>query len=557
MSISANNNLSADSYESQPQGQPYFATPELSQRLDLLKHLIENSDLVPLVQGPEGAGKTSMLFQLQLQANSNWQPCIIESTPMLHPDQLMVRLARFFNVSDADDNLRDHLIRHFEMMREQGHVPVILVDDVDQLPPASLIALLRLHERRVGEVPLVAVVFFALPAIEQTLTMPQLQVMNLQLFHLMDMPSVSSEQAPNYMRFLLQTEGLSQELALSDGQLDPLLQTSEGWPGRLAPLILEAISEDIVNVRPEKPKPAMKGGLLLLAMVVVALVLLFQEQINQAFAPGSPDPMPVSDLPLPKSSDKGAMQQASTVETEGEPVALSPDEVDEVPVPSLPEEISIPDKPPEVVKQKLQPLTEATTNELPPQAEPVVVEAGPVSIVVEELPAVEKNKPVPDISESTAEKEFIAIEPEPVAAQQAEGAQKVEPEVPSSAVTTASENKQTKASEKQPVVPVASKVKRRDEWLLAQKPTDFTLQLIGVGQLKSIDQFVSRHGLKEELFYIQTVRKGKPWYALMYGVFPSKEAAKSAIKRELPKSLHKRGMWARSMESVQQELEAR
>ena len=549
MSTSANNNLSIDSYELQSEGQPYFAMPELSQRLDLLKHLIENSDLVPLVQGPEGAGKTSMLFQLQSQANSNWKPCIIESAPMLHPDQLMARLARFYNVSDADDNLRDQLIRHFEMVREQGQVPVILVDDADQLPPASLIALLRLHERRAGEVPLVAVVIFALPAIEQMLAMPQLQVMNLQLFHLMDVPPVSRQQAQNYMRFLMQAEGLSSELAISDAQLIALLQMSNGWPGRLAPLILKAISEGVVNIRPEEVRPAMKGRLLLLAVVVIALVLFFQKQINQVFAPGSSDQMPVSNLPLPKPGDEGAMQQSSPVGIEEQAAALPSDSADEIPVTPPPEEVPAEVKLPGENRAQLQPIAEIVSNEPEPEVEPVVA-------VVEKSPSVGRSEPISVMPEKMAETEPLAVKLDSPPEQRTDSAHKQVPDRQTLPVPLASKQEPLATSDKRQVITDASSVKRRDEWLMAQKPSDFTLQLIGVGQLKSIDQFVAQHGLKDKLFYIQTTRKGKPWYALMYGVFPDRETAKVAIKRELPKSLHKRGLWARSMESVQQELKA-
>ena len=42
-----------------------FSTPESEARLDLIKHLIENSELVPLVRGLPGIGKSLLASRLQ------------------------------------------------------------------------------------------------------------------------------------------------------------------------------------------------------------------------------------------------------------------------------------------------------------------------------------------------------------------------------------------------------------------------------------------------------------------------------------------------------------
>ena len=76
--------------------QQFYTAPELTQYLGLIQHLVGNSDLVPLVRGAVGAGKSTAINQLQTQASENWLCCRLDATPTLHPDQLMIRLARFY-----------------------------------------------------------------------------------------------------------------------------------------------------------------------------------------------------------------------------------------------------------------------------------------------------------------------------------------------------------------------------------------------------------------------------------------------------------------------------
>ena len=64
----------------------YYLTPELSQRVNLIRHLIQNSEQLLLVLAETGCGKTSLLNQLTQMAGKkteHWWTYTLISSPAL------------------------------------------------------------------------------------------------------------------------------------------------------------------------------------------------------------------------------------------------------------------------------------------------------------------------------------------------------------------------------------------------------------------------------------------------------------------------------------------
>ncbi|MCF6283037.1 MAG: AAA family ATPase [Candidatus Polarisedimenticolaceae bacterium] len=514
--------------------QQFYTAPELSQHLDLIQHLVSNSDLVPLVRGAVGAGKSTAICQLQAQASESWFCCRLDATPMLHPDQLMIRLARFFALSDADDNIRDRLIACFESLRDEGRLAVIIIDDAEQLPPASLIALLRLHELHLGNAPIVALVLFALPSIDHTLATPQLQVMNLQLFHILDMPLLVREQVPGYLRLLLEQEELTEQISLAEPKIDTLFRMSGGLPGRLTPLILQSINESVPLNRAHKKWHSIRKVLALVgAGLAVVLMLLFQDEINRLFEPKMIDQQL---MPLPGQAPITKMDSMPSIRSRQGPsksVELSvagpsqiggqSDLVDE----AADVELELPKDAVLAVNSEAS-LEHASQQN---NASPEVLVLTPTEVTPTEVTPTEVTPTEVTPTEVTPT-EVTPTEVTPT---------KVTPEI------SVSQKVEVLAAPKQGVLSGA-------KWAKQQASSNFTIQLIGVSEPESIDQFIRRHGLEGKVFSIAMARKGRPWYVLLFGSYANKELAKVAISRDLPLSLRKRGVWPRSFDSLQQDI---
>ena len=90
-------------------------------------------------------------------------------------------------------------------------------------------------------------------------------------------------------------------------------------------------------------------------------------------------------------------------------------------------------------------------------------------------------------------------------------------------------------------------------WVWSQNPGQYTIQLAGAGDEAAIEAVMQGSSLPGELAVVQTLRNGKPWYALIYGRFADKAAAQGTAAR-LPAALKKAGPWIRQFSALQDEI---
>lgn len=83
------------------------------------------------------------------------------------------------------------------------------------------------------------------------------------------------------------------------------------------------------------------------------------------------------------------------------------------------------------------------------------------------------------------------------------------------------------------------------------------LQLLGTRFEDALLDFIKRHKPDGPLAYYKGIYKGRDWYVLVYGDYPSNQAAIDAIEA-LPKSIRANRPWPRTLRSIQAAiLEAR
>jgi septal ring-binding cell division protein DamX len=90
-------------------------------------------------------------------------------------------------------------------------------------------------------------------------------------------------------------------------------------------------------------------------------------------------------------------------------------------------------------------------------------------------------------------------------------------------------------------------------WVWSQKPGHHTIQVAGASNEEALEAVMRGISLPGELAVVQTMRKGKPWYSLIYGSFATRKAAQGTVGR-LPESLKKAGPWVRRFSAIQDEI---
>jgi len=187
----------------------YYLTPEISQRLNLIRHLIQNSEELILVLAEAGYGKTSLLNQLKTVARQqceHWWIYTPISNANLSIESLISTLLIALNVrhdGKSSQVLQDSLRNHIAATRYNGQLPVLLVDDAHLLPLATLRFIVELASQ--GE-PLtrMRVVLLTEPQLTQILATPEFTMIQNNLIHTIDVPTLSQTQVRDYLQFRLQ-----------------------------------------------------------------------------------------------------------------------------------------------------------------------------------------------------------------------------------------------------------------------------------------------------------------------------------------------------------------
>ncbi|MFK3790026.1 AAA family ATPase [Pseudomonas piscis] len=490
--------------------------------LGQLHHLARYSQLLLVVTGPQGSGKTLLRQALVASTNKqSVQSVVVSARGAGDAAGVLRQVAQALNVAQAEIGA---ILAQVVQLALTGQEVYLLVDDAEQLDESALEALLALaagapegrpHVFLFGESSLIA-------ALDQFST-------DQERFHVIELQPYTEEETREYLAQRLEGAGQGIELFSAD-QISDIHESSDGWPGNINQVARDAMIEAMIASRSAIKRPSMgfnmpkKHVLAISAVVVVAVAAAWlmpgrgkapatgtpaneqaQLPLGQAsnanggpaveFA-GSSQPMP---LPLVGQSQpvmRGPLAEAAGGITEGD---------DGVPVPG----------------SSAVPPTVTTT------APPAGVPAGPAA-----TPA---PRPTPAPAPAPAPTQVAAAKPAPAP-------KPVEKPVAAKPAPAA------KPADKPLTV---AKAATGGSWYAGQAPGNYVVQILGTSSEATAQNFVKEQG--GEYRYFKKVLNGKPLYVITYGNFASRDAAVSAIK-SLPAKVQAGKPWPRTVASVQQEL---
>ncbi|MCC6714925.1 MAG: SPOR domain-containing protein [Gammaproteobacteria bacterium] len=486
----------------QAEREGYLLTAALSQRVDLIRHLIDFSRQIVLIMGDEGSGKTSLLHHLHASAAENWRVAKVNADPMCDAEALVKRLGAEFDLNFTEGDDIERRVAGFNIFlataRRALLVPVVLVDDAHLLPADALLLLLRLAQPE-SEAPHLRVALFCDSRMARLLGSPQLHAFKDSLVHTLEMAPFTLEDTARYLATHWAAVDPESDPILDDGYVREVHAASEGIPGRIKALVRTSLAESAIeSTAAAEPAGgrhlplgwAAAGGAV--ALLLAVGIWLSQRANQSGPAPGAGAPI-VETVPVPIATEAPGVSPTAALPPANAPTGPVPPIVD---YPLLPE--AAPSSPAPTAAASVPPEPEA-----PPPA--TAAQAAPGR----------------DSAQATA--------PQPPAVAAAPPARR-EPE-PTPA-----------KPERKPRAATGAGV----QWLRQQPQGNYVVQLYATYQRSSAEQFIAEHKLGARANVIATVRDGKTWHVVVYGSYADRTRARNAIGG-LPDGVRRLSPWVRKI----------
>ncbi len=521
--------LQREPFDAAPDPAFFCADSVLMQRLDMLQNLTEFGMLTLLVIGAPGVGKTSILQQYLQRANNNWQLCHLETDNLGNAHDLVEDLATGFHVPGADlAQLRSQL----DELRAQGRLAVLVVDDAERLPDTALRTLLELSGAAAETEKRLRLVLFGTDQLQEKIA--GLSPEHADNTHVFNIPPLSELQTAAYLQHRLKVAGLQEDAVFTSGQVKSIVKVSHGVPAqinaRARQLLIDrhSVSGSARTASTTSPNP-LRRRLLFAAAVVGALLIVIALWPAPAKHVAEPSGLAVeSDVPVPEKTVDLTLPNISPAANPAATGASAAAQIPAaaatpLPVPTLGPEVAhpVPTSPSGKIIVSSVPAPEAASP--PPVADKSPHATARMTTVT--LPV------APTPAPAVPEKKPIAITPT---------AAKALPATKLHAAAVTASAKSVTAS-------------HGSAWLQAQRPGDYTLQILGGSREPAVRRFVAENRLTGPSTILHTTRNGKPWYILLYGAYPSRTAASQALT-QLSATVRAAKPWPRSFTAVRGEI---
>lgn len=472
--------------------------------LGQLHHLSRHSQLILLITGPKGSGKT--LLRQALIASINKETVKIVSVSAVDCAKVNDVLQLLANELTLAESTVVSVIEQIKLMLNKGISLYLMIDDADQLSEDVLQLLINLSNEQLSNLH---IFLFARPNLLDKL---ESSVMGKEVTFNLPLTPYTLEETKEYLA--LRLEGAGQNLSLfTESQIMDIYTQSSGWPGNINQVAGDCLIENMQNHQlsaepdfdddyaarkstkvPTMPKlPLSNKHLAIVGVIAVCLVAIL------LFSNKTPDTQPSTTV--------------TTIDTQAIPTVTTDDQTSQdIPLPTTTASNEV------LADNNTAPAVEPTTapvvaNPTTPE-EPAVTSAPPNEEI--KAPA---NTPIVAPTHATTKPETVATtKPNTV---------------------------------KPPVSTHATTTKTGNAWYRAQQGAHFTIQVSVASSEKAAKELLAKQG--SNYHYFKRSRSGKVDYVITYGDYAKRTDAQAAIKK-LPTPIQQSKPWVRTFASIKQEL---
>ena len=537
-------------------------SPERAQQFQLLIHLISNR-LQPLVlSGPEGIGKTTMLNLLQERKADSWQVCTIEASASLDLERIQQLLVRSAEKKDTDLQGRElvEILTHYDKSRQKL---VLVIDEAGMLAPGMIGELCKLTE----SYPVLRIVF--------ALTPDQLHVINssdksINDCFFIEFPTLTEKQCGDFLQNLSCKPGAAVKVnAINPEMIENLYRETHGIPGQ----IVKAFSG---NSRFSSPENETSTSSFVLGAILIAVVASFvwwngasdtdqgrgssisgNESVETIAAPSFINPgrekietrviiaeqKTTSEQPLTDEAQFAGKTGEGQVKEFVDPESKLVTETIAPVIAASVEQVQ--DKAPLVKEgsEKTASLTNVEYKTITPVSEMDLSDEQVTNKAANMNAAGESTIPVATREITVSNVENKSVEKDE--SQQSDNSQTLENKL------SAQDQNALKAPATKEIEGTVSS-DANVQWVLQQPPTNFTLQLMVLSRLDSLEKVKQEYPMLQQDFRsFKMTKSGKTKYYVLYGSFDSR-AETVRTMQALPKELQQ--AWMRKFSGLQNKI---
>lgn len=543
------------------------------EKLNLLAHMVQYSNLLLIVMGENGIGKTSLLQRFVSMAQTDWRICQITANTMMDAEQLMFAAAQGFGLQQLPQDatqLQEMLYARLAALHRQEQTPILIIDEAQTLPKEALLAIFHLADSQVEEGGLIRIILSCEPQIDKILQSKEVRPLRERVTHTMELAAFEEDGIAEYLKHRMAVAGFSGITPFSPKIVKKIFKESQGLPAKIneqAHLFLErgeAAMPDVAAVLPPPTSPRSNPRTLVwitLGALVVIGVLVYQDQINQLFAPpanapvtsgnhpeeiaAAPTPTPqqkiiplVPNTPVTSQPDATVLSQSSVTVTP----TSKPNLVVSTPEPLPPITVDIRSLEPAALtlSNKTQLLIISGQGFTPDSQVNMAWSGHQKTLASDQVKIINTNEIHVNITTGNKPDMWSVqvIDPKFGKSKRVEFA--VGEQKQPATLTTA---------------PTIDNNILNESWVRTQSPLHYTVQLFSSNTLPGAKNFISQHKLDKNTALIHSVSKGKHWYSVLHGSFVSETAANKAIT-QLPAGVRKTKPWVRRFDGIQTSLVA-
>ena len=491
-----------------------FIASHVNPLLEKLVHLSRFGNLLTLVLGERGSGKTYLLERLLEAISEETDICFIQAQPLLTTDQVFqaIQSELLTNTTTALDN------EAFQQYLSTEKLPmvnrILVIDDADTLSTdvlRELCALSAAEQER--DSPFLKVLLFANHDLTISIESAAMGVLPDTGIYTIDVPHLSERDAKDWVESILLSEGYQAQ----PDEIFEIVEQGNYNLSQLQTLALEytdMIPEDDFSDDMHEDEPGVSFMGYWFAGLTFVILLIFggffyQQEIAQLLFPAEPE-VAVTEEVIDVS------QPVTQATNDAESVLPEPTEQ------NLPEDKIQVSSQPELDESQAELAAEPAITELAIDA--VLSAATPAEDEAENLATENNAVPEPDLATT-----------EPVLNNSTE-------ELSSSAIE---QSTMTESS-----VPDYSDSERL---LLDAAETNYVVQIAGLSNPDSVRRLIAAHPEVNLLSY-RSILNGKHWQIVVAGPFENYAAA-SQERSQLPESLAVNKPWLKSIIKVKEEIE--